>query len=67
MEVIIEQLSSLMFKICDVMFNLESILYYFPQVCQQILLEETLIFKRLIMIYCKLKENMENKWLLGDY
>ena len=56
-----------MFKICDVMFNLESILYYFPHVCQQILLQETLIFKRLIMIYCKLKKNMENNWLLGDY
>ena len=47
--------------------NLQSILRYFPASCRRVLLEEALVFKRVIMVYCKLREKMEQEWELGEY
>lgn len=45
---------TLMFKILDLMLNIEAILNYFPNKYRRILNEAALIYKRCLLIYCKL-------------
>ena len=55
------------FTFLDILFNIEAILTYFPSRQKLILMENALIFKRILMSHNKLRENAEKSWNFGPY
>jgi hypothetical protein len=64
-EVVYDNANSMLFSIIDLLCNLDSILRYFPYSNKRYLLESPLVYKRLILFYFKLRENIEHRWTLG--